>query len=84
MFPEGSNTYAGLIVAIVPTILSVFGIHIVQQDQFNALLMDLISLIGTGYAFYGRARATTPGMFSKDSTASVTAVEPPVTPASPQ
>lgn len=65
--PNGLNTYCGIIVTVLPAILSLFGIHIVQQDQFNALVMDGISLLGALYAFYGRARATTPGIFAKNA-----------------
>ena len=81
MLPNGLNTYAGIIVTVLPAILSLFGIHIVQQDQFNALVMDGISLLGALYAFYGRARATTPGIFAP--TAPAIGTQPSPTPTAP-
>lgn len=67
MFPQGTNTYVGLIVSIAPLLLSVF--HVTPTPAFNAefpaTVAAIISLIGAGYAFYGRARATVPGWFAK-------------------
>lgn len=67
MFPNGTNTYIGIIASILPLFLSLF--HIVPTPAFNAQFpetaMAFISLLGAVYAFYGRARATIPGWFAK-------------------
>jgi hypothetical protein len=69
MLPNGTNTYAGIIVAVAPTVLSLFGLTPTPafNEDFPALFAALLQLCGAGYAFYGRARATVPGWFSKVS-----------------
>ena len=56
MLPNGVNTYAGIAVALLPTILGLFGIHVVSTEALNTSIMDILTLIGGEYAIYGRAR----------------------------
>lgn len=67
MFPIGSNTYIGLVVALAPTILSWFGYAPTPEfnSQFSSELSAILTLLGGVYAVYGRLRATTPGWFAK-------------------
>jgi len=67
MAPQGYNTYIGLIVAIAPAILAMFNITPTPafNEQFPAFAMAIIQIAGLGYAAWGRARAETPGWFSK-------------------
>jgi len=67
MFKEGTNTYIGLFMAMAPLILSWFGITPTPafNEQFPAVASAIITLLGTAYAIYGRARATMPGWFAK-------------------
>ncbi len=67
LLPSGMNTYAGIIVAILPSFLNLFGLHATDSAQLNALINDTITFIGTCYAFYGRMKAETPGILSKNS-----------------
>jgi len=67
MFPNGTNTYIGIITSVLPFILSFF--HLAPTPAFNSqfpdIAMAVVSLLGAGYAIYGRARASVPGWFAK-------------------
>lgn len=56
MLPNGLNTYAGILVAVLPSILSIFGVQVVSAEELNTMMMEIITLIGGVYAVYGRAR----------------------------
>lgn len=68
MFPEGTNTYVGIVVAFLGTILGFFGWHIVpgMSEQIGTDVGVGLQILGGIYAFYGRMRAKTPGYFAKD------------------
>lgn len=64
---SGYRTYIGLIVAAVPTIAGIFGFDTAANftPEVTELFEQLLTLIGLGIAFYGRAKATVPGWFAK-------------------
>ena len=63
VLPSGKNTYAGIIVAALPVILGLFGVSLTPSfaEQFPLLLEEAITIAGLLYAFWGRAKAQTPG-----------------------
>lgn len=65
----GYKTYIGLLVALIPTIASLFGFEVsgTFSDEFTKLAEDAVTILGLGLAFYGRAKANSPGWFSKKS-----------------
>lgn len=67
MLPNGSNTYAGLIVVLIGLIANAFGFHIASSENLSKLIFDLLEIAGTAYAWYGRARASTPGFLVKNT-----------------
>jgi hypothetical protein len=67
MLPSGMNTYVGLLVAIAPVVLSLFGIAPTPSfnEQLPNTIAEVVQIIGLLYAFYGRATAQVPGWFAK-------------------
>jgi len=67
MLPNGTNTYAGLIVAFLTIILPYFGYAPTPEldSGLPELLMSLLQIAGLSYAAWGRARASTSGWFAK-------------------
>lgn len=67
MLPEGTNTYAGIIVALAAIVLPVFGITPTPEfgAEFPQELAAWTLIGGLVYAAYGRARAKVPGWFAK-------------------
>lgn len=64
---NGYKTYIGIVIALIPTVVSLFG-YSVSSDfstQANVLSDDLITLLGLAIAFYGRSVASLPGLFVK-------------------
>ena len=64
---NGSKTYIGLIVALLPTVAHLFGYEVTAafSTEFSEVADQLMQLVGLGIAFYGRAAATAPGWIAK-------------------
>lgn len=60
---NGLKTYIGIIIAVAPTLASLFGFNLSPTfgDQFTAAATDIITLLGAGLAIYGRLKAEVPG-----------------------
>lgn len=67
MFPEGTNTLIGIVVALAPTVLSWFGYAPTPafDAEFSSAFMAILTLVGGLYAAWGRLRANVPGWFAK-------------------
>jgi len=67
MLPNGMNTYAGLLVAVAPLILGLFGLTPTPSfnEQLPNTIAAVVEILGLVYALYGRMRAQTPGWFVK-------------------
>ena len=67
MLPDGTNTYAGLLVSLATVLLPLFGYAPTASfhAQFPEFLMQVAQIAGLLYAGWGRARATVPGWFAK-------------------
>ena len=67
MFPDGMNTYIGIVVAFAPTLLSWLGYTPTPafSEEFPQTLSAIITVLGTAYAVYGRARAQASGWIAK-------------------
>jgi len=67
MFPNGTNTYAGIIVALAPTILSWAGFAPTPEfnNEFAGTLSAIITLVGGAYAIYGKLRHQIPTWVKK-------------------
>ena len=64
---NGFKTYIGLIIAAVPTVANLLGYDVSASfpKEAETSLVDLITLVGLAFAFYGRSVAQVPGWFSK-------------------
>lgn len=64
---DGYKTYLGIIVAVAPTIASMFGYTLAPEfgEQFTAIAFDIITLGGAAWAIYGRLKAQTPGWLAR-------------------
>ena len=64
---NGYRTYIGILVALVPTVASLFGYDVSPQlsEQATGLIEDGVTLAGLLIAFYGRLVATAPGWFAR-------------------
>jgi len=67
LFPSGSNTYVGLVVAFAPVVISWFGYNTTPafDEQLPNTIAAIVQILGLGYAFYSRAKAEVPGWFVK-------------------
>ena len=67
MLPEGTNTYAGIIVTLATVVLPFLGYAPTPSfsADFPAFLAQVIQIAGLLYAAWGRARATVPGWVAK-------------------
>ena len=64
---DGFKTYIGIIVAVAPSVANLFGFTLAPTfgEEFTHLAAELITLAGAVFAFYGRAKAVTPGWIAR-------------------
>lgn len=64
---QGYRTYISIIIAVLPTVVGMFGFQLADGalDQIASLLGDLITIGGAIAAFYFRAKAEVPGFLVK-------------------
>lgn len=64
---NGYKTYAGLLIAAVPTIASAFGFDTSTgfSEQAMEVTESIVTIIGLALALYGRLVAVVPGWFAK-------------------
>lgn len=66
-FMSGKKTYVGILIVLIPVISKMFGYDVSEAFpvDFASLAEEAVILVGAALAFYGRAKAKTPGMFVK-------------------
>lgn len=66
-FLSGYRTYLGIIIAVAPSVAGLFGFDLSPQfgEEVSSLVAEGVTLLGGILAFYGRAKATVPGLLVK-------------------